>query len=169
LAVKCIPLFKKSSDPSIVNITSLGAYFLNRSCCEFSYAQSKAAGTFPVISELMIEEHMTRMMSAGLMPFKIRVNSICPGTPSPLLVFREGLMIGLFHSNLTTDDKGNLWPPMEEATKNIPKGYASWRCKWLTIVDLASGLKLEVLALCSLLLLGGTLMVLHLLLMVDGS
>jgi len=49
LAVKCIPLFKKSNDPSIVNITSLGAYFLNRSCCEFSYAQSKAAGTFPVM------------------------------------------------------------------------------------------------------------------------
>lgn len=49
LAVKCIPLFKKSNDPSIVNITSLGAYFLNRSCCEFSYAQSKAAGAFPVM------------------------------------------------------------------------------------------------------------------------
>lgn len=44
LSVKFIPLFKKSSDPSIVNITSLGAHFLNRAVCEFSYAQSKAAG-----------------------------------------------------------------------------------------------------------------------------
>jgi hypothetical protein len=78
-------------------------------------------------------------------------------------------MIGLFHSNLTTDDKGNLWPPMEEATKNIPKGYASWRCKWLTIVDLAFGLRLEVLASCSLLLLEVTLTELPLLLMGDGS
>jgi len=74
----------------------------------------------------MIEEHMTRMMSAGLMPFKIRVNSICPGTPPFLYGFdRLRLMKGLFHSNLTTDDEGNLWPPMEEATKNIPKGYVS--------------------------------------------
>lgn len=44
LSVKMIPLFKKSSDPSVVNITSLGAHFLNRAVCEFSYAQSKAAG-----------------------------------------------------------------------------------------------------------------------------
>jgi hypothetical protein len=78
-------------------------------------------------------------------------------------------MIGLFHSNLTTDDKGNLWPPMEEATKNIPKGYVFPNRKWLTIVDLASGPRLEVLASCSLLLLGGTSMVLPSLWMVDGS
>jgi hypothetical protein len=70
---------------------------------------------------------------------------------------------------LTTDDKGNLWPPMEEATKNIPKGYVSLRCKWLTIVDLAFGLRLEVLASCSLLLLEVTLTELPLLLMGDGS
>ncbi len=31
LGVKFLPLFKKSEDPSICNITSLGAFFLNRS------------------------------------------------------------------------------------------------------------------------------------------
>lgn len=44
LTIKFIPLFKKSNDPSVCNITSLAATFLSRRCCEFSYAQSKAAG-----------------------------------------------------------------------------------------------------------------------------
>jgi hypothetical protein len=127
LAVKCIPLFKKSSDPSIVNITSLGAYFLNRSCCEFSYAQSKAAGTSNST------DFVTPLMNRGTHDQDDVCRTYAFQDPSQLylsryaslLVSGKALMIGLFHSNLTTDDKGNLWPPMEEATKNIPKGYVS--------------------------------------------
>jgi hypothetical protein len=58
---------------------------------------------------------------------------------------------------------------MEEATKSIPKGYVYVKYRWLMIVDLAFGPRSEVLASCSLLLLGDTLTVLPLLLMVDGS
>jgi NAD(P)-dependent dehydrogenase (short-subunit alcohol dehydrogenase family) len=64
--------------------------------CEFSYAQSKAA-----------EKQLTQLMSAALQPFHIRVNSICPG---------------LFPSGLTLNGQGELWTPMKEATKIIPKG-----------------------------------------------
>lgn len=46
LAVKFIPLFQKSQTPSVCNITSLASIFLNRKVCEFSYAQSKAAGAY---------------------------------------------------------------------------------------------------------------------------
>ncbi|WWC73715.1 uncharacterized protein I206_107687 [Kwoniella pini CBS 10737] len=38
LAVKFIPLFKKSKDACVTNITSLAAYFLNRAVCEYAYA-----------------------------------------------------------------------------------------------------------------------------------
>jgi len=94
LGVKFIPLFKKSESPSICNITSLGAFFLNRAVCEFSYCQSKAA-----------ETHLTQMMAAAFMPMKIRVNTICPG---------------LFPSELTTDASGEFFPPMKVAINNIP-------------------------------------------------
>jgi NAD(P)-dependent dehydrogenase (short-subunit alcohol dehydrogenase family) len=80
LAVKFIPLFMKAEDPSVVNITSMAAHFLNRAVCEFSYGQSKAAGRSRTETfKLMAEEHLTKLMSAGLMPFKIRVNAVVPG------------------------------------------------------------------------------------------
>ncbi|RSH93294.1 hypothetical protein EHS25_007648 [Saitozyma podzolica] len=98
LAVKFIPLFKASNDPSICNITSLATVFLNRAVCEFSYAQSKAA-----------EAHMTRLMAAGLSPLGFRVNSVTPG---------------LFKSELTTTPNGELYPVMERQLENIPNGRA---------------------------------------------
>ncbi|WVQ79212.1 hypothetical protein IAT38_001308 [Cryptococcus sp. DSM 104549] len=105
MAVKCIPLFKKSDSPSVCNITSLAAHFFNRAVCEFSYGQSKAA-----------EVHLTRLMAAGLLPYKIRCNSVCPG---------------LFKSQLTTgtaDPDAPLWPPMQNAVENaIPAGRTG---KW---------------------------------------
>jgi hypothetical protein len=128
LAVKCIPLFKKSSDPSIVNITSLGAYFLNRSCCEFSYAQSKAAGTWKC--HYLADGRGTHDQDDVCWTYAFQDPSqLYLSRYASLLVSGKALMIGLFHSNLTTDDKGNLWPPMEEATKNIPKGYVLLECK----------------------------------------
>ncbi|ORY34751.1 hypothetical protein BCR39DRAFT_125853 [Naematelia encephala] len=96
LGVKFIPLFQKSADPSICNITSIASVFLNRAVCEFSYAQSKAA-----------EAHMTTLMAAALQPFKIRVNSVCPG---------------LFPSGLTTTSDGKLYSLLVGQLKNIPKG-----------------------------------------------
>lgn len=73
------------------------------------------------------EEHLTKLMAAGLSPFGIRVNAICPGKlPFPLHVLRAGVTklrpTGLFHSNLTTDAQGNLYPPMQASLANIPKG-----------------------------------------------
>ncbi|WVF68491.1 hypothetical protein IAT40_003258 [Kwoniella sp. CBS 6097] len=118
LAVKCIPLFKKSADPCITNITSLAAqFFLNRAVCEYSYAQSKAA-----------ETHLTTLMAAGLSPFKIRVNSVSPG---------------LFKSQLTTggqDRYGEMWKPQQNACKNaIPKGREGhWEELAGTVLMLAS-------------------------------
>lgn len=130
-----IPLFKKASDPSIVNITSLGALFLNRSVCEFSYAQSKAAG-------MSFSRDRYWEMGLGLMDrgtsYQIDVGrfdafqdpSQCDlsrsVTRTPYLISLESstntIYIGLFHSNLTTDSNGNLWQPMQEAVNNIPKG-----------------------------------------------
>ncbi|KAK4688548.1 hypothetical protein P7C73_g1576, partial [Tremellales sp. Uapishka_1] len=98
LAIKFLPMLKRSKDASIVNITSMGALFLNRACCEFAYAQSKAA-----------EEHLTRLMAASLMPFKVRVNSVIPG---------------MFPSQLTTTPDGTFFPPQQIAIKSIPKGRA---------------------------------------------
>ncbi|OWZ76967.1 hypothetical protein C365_04224 [Cryptococcus neoformans Bt85] len=105
LAVKCIPLFKNSDNPSVCNITSLAAHFFNRAVCEYSYGQSKAA-----------EVHLTRLMAAGLLPYKIRCNSVCPG------LFRSQLTTG------TTDLDAPLWPPMQRATEEaIPARRAG---KW---------------------------------------
>ncbi|KAK1923596.1 hypothetical protein DB88DRAFT_540794 [Papiliotrema laurentii] len=98
LAVNFIPLFQKAPEPSVCNITSLAAFFLARSVCEFSYAQSKAG-----------ETQLTQLMAAALQPFKIRVNSICPG---------------LFPSGLTLNAEGDYHKPMAEAHSNIPKGRA---------------------------------------------
>lgn len=47
LSAKFIPLFKKSSNPSVCLITSMASFFLNRAVCELSYAQSKAAESEP--------------------------------------------------------------------------------------------------------------------------
>ncbi|ADV23382.1 Hypothetical protein CGB_G2340W [Cryptococcus gattii WM276] len=105
LAVKCIPLFKNSDNPSVCNITSLAAHFFNRAVCEYSYGQSKAA-----------EVHLTRLMAAGLLPYKIRCNSVCPG------LFRSQLTTG------TADPDAPLWPPMQRATEEaIPARRAG---KW---------------------------------------
>ncbi|RXK36393.1 hypothetical protein M231_06359 [Tremella mesenterica] len=93
MGVKFIPMFQKSDNPVIINITSLAAEFMNREVCEFSYAQSKAA-----------EQQLTKLMSAALMPFKIRVNAISPG---------------LFPSQLTTTGQGSLYPPMQRAADEI--------------------------------------------------
>ncbi|OCF62206.1 hypothetical protein L486_01873 [Kwoniella mangroviensis CBS 10435] len=99
LAVKFIPLFQKSDDACVTNITSLASHFLNRACCEFAYAQSKAA-----------ETHLTKLMAAGLTPFNIRVNSIAPG------IFKSQLTTG------TTDRDAPLWSIQQNQLKNIPKG-----------------------------------------------
>ncbi|WVO14340.1 hypothetical protein L204_101972 [Cryptococcus depauperatus] len=105
MAVKFIPLFKKSSSPSVCNITSLAAHFFNRACCEYSYGQSKAA-----------EAHLTRLMAAGLLPYGIRCNSVCPG------LFKSQLTTG------STGEDGQLWPPMQNAVNDaIPAKRAG---KW---------------------------------------
>nr|XP_019043566.1 hypothetical protein I302_08146 [Kwoniella bestiolae CBS 10118]OCF22496.1 hypothetical protein I302_08146 [Kwoniella bestiolae CBS 10118] len=100
LAVKCIPLLQKSNDACVTNITSLASHFLNRACCEFAYAQSKAA-----------ETHLTQLMAAGLSPFNIRVNSIAPG------IFKSQLTTG------TTERDAPLWSVQQNQLKNIPKGH----------------------------------------------
>ncbi|OCF62207.1 hypothetical protein L486_01874 [Kwoniella mangroviensis CBS 10435] len=46
LSVKLIPLFKKSSDPAISNITSIGGQTIDRSFTHPAYAGAKAAGLF---------------------------------------------------------------------------------------------------------------------------
>ncbi|ODN98112.1 hypothetical protein I350_07754 [Cryptococcus amylolentus CBS 6273] len=101
MAVKFLPLFQKSENPAITNITSLAAHFLNRAVCEFSYAQSKAA-----------ETHLTRLMAAGLLPYKVRVNAVCPG------LYRSQLTTG------STDPDAPFWPPQINAMNNggIPAG-----------------------------------------------
>jgi NAD(P)-dependent dehydrogenase (short-subunit alcohol dehydrogenase family) len=48
---------------------------------------------------------MTQLLAATLSPFKIRVNSVCPG---------------LFKSQLTTDATGELYSVMSDQIKNIP-------------------------------------------------
>ncbi|KIR27645.1 hypothetical protein I309_03568 [Cryptococcus deuterogattii LA55] len=105
VAVKCIPLFKNSDNPSVCNITSLAAHLFNRAVCEYSYGQSKAA-----------EVHLNRLMAAGLLPYKIRCNSVCSG------LFRSQLTTG------TADSDAPLWPPMQRATEEaIPARRAG---KW---------------------------------------
>lgn len=99
LSAQFLPMFAKSNNPSVVNITSLASLFLDRSVCEYSYAQSKAA-----------ESHLTRLLAASLQVAGVRVNAIMPG---------------LFKSQLTVNpESGELWPPMQEALKRIPGGRA---------------------------------------------
>lgn len=58
---------KKNGGGAIVNISSQSAFFAQR---EFlCYSSTKAAIV-----------HMTRLMALDLAPFKIRVNTVCPGT-----------------------------------------------------------------------------------------
>ncbi|KAL7425128.1 hypothetical protein Q5752_000816 [Cryptotrichosporon argae] len=95
LTIKLLPLLRKAADPCVVNISSIASHFLNRKVVEFSYSQSKAA-----------EEGLTRLMAAGLLTYKIRVNSIQPG---------------LFPSQLTVAG-GKYFKPMEESIADIPKG-----------------------------------------------
>jgi NAD(P)-dependent dehydrogenase (short-subunit alcohol dehydrogenase family) len=58
---------KKNGGGAIVNISSQSAFFAQR---EFlCYSSTKAAIV-----------HMTRLMALDLAPFKIRVNTLCPGT-----------------------------------------------------------------------------------------
>jgi dihydroanticapsin dehydrogenase len=58
---------KKNGGGAIVNIGSQSAFFAQR---EFlCYSSTKAAIV-----------HMTRLMALDLAPFKIRVNTVCPGT-----------------------------------------------------------------------------------------
>lgn len=115
LAIRGIPFFKKSQDPSVVNITSLASIFLNRAVCEYSYAQSKAA-----------EAHLTRLMAAGLGPLGIRVSLALINAAQPGLSIAQvnSIVPGLFPSQLTTDPNGNFWQPMQDSIANIPKGRA---------------------------------------------
>ncbi|ORX37732.1 hypothetical protein BD324DRAFT_623064 [Kockovaella imperatae] len=115
LTVQFIPYFQKSEDPSVCNITSLAASFLNMGCCEFSYAQSKAA-----------ETQLSRLMAGVLKPFNIRVNCVKPG---------------LFPSGLTTfPGTEQLYPPMQQAAeKQIPRGApGTWEQIAGTVLMMAS-------------------------------
>ncbi|WWC95809.1 hypothetical protein V866_002675 [Kwoniella sp. B9012] len=99
LSVKLIPLFKKSSDPVISNITSIGGQTIDRSITHPAYASAKAA-----------EIHLTQRLAANLIPLKIRVNSISPG---------------LFKSQLTTGSSevdAPLAPIIEQLIKGVPSG-----------------------------------------------
>jgi NAD(P)-dependent dehydrogenase (short-subunit alcohol dehydrogenase family) len=82
--------------PRTVSRSIFSGELIRSSVCEFSYAQSKAG-----------ETQLTQLMAAALQPFKIRVNSICPG---------------LFPSGLTLNAEGDYHKPMAEAHSNIPKG-----------------------------------------------
>ncbi|KAK6908473.1 hypothetical protein I203_102475 [Kwoniella mangroviensis CBS 8507] len=102
LSVKLIPLFKKSSDPAISNITSIGGQTIDRSFTHPAYAGAKAAG--------MSKIHLTQRLAANFIPLKIRVNSITPG---------------LFKSQLTTGSSevnAPLAPVIQQLIKAVPSG-----------------------------------------------
>nr|XP_019043564.1 hypothetical protein I302_08144 [Kwoniella bestiolae CBS 10118]OCF22494.1 hypothetical protein I302_08144 [Kwoniella bestiolae CBS 10118] len=99
LSVKLIPLFQKSNDPVISNITSLAGVGVERLIAHPAYASAKAA-----------ELHLTKLMAANFIPFKIRVNSLSPG---------------LFKSQMTTgssDAETPVPPVVEQVVKTFPSG-----------------------------------------------
>jgi NAD(P)-dependent dehydrogenase (short-subunit alcohol dehydrogenase family) len=68
LTMGCLPLLRKSDAPSVINISSVGAFSTERSIGGAAYNASKAAVV-----------QLTRVLAAQLIPFKVRVNSIAPG------------------------------------------------------------------------------------------
>ncbi|KAI5480928.1 hypothetical protein MNV49_006738 [Pseudohyphozyma bogoriensis] len=93
-----IPLLRKSNLPVVINICSLAALGLQRRGSSVTLGATKA-GTL----------HLTALLSSRLIPFKIRVNAVCPG---------------LFPSAMTSNDGKTLAPVLSEAVKVSPVGRA---------------------------------------------
>ncbi|WWC73713.1 uncharacterized protein I206_107685 [Kwoniella pini CBS 10737] len=68
LSIALLPLLRKSKDPVITNISSLAALITKPDIIHPAYGSAKAG-----------ESHLTRLLAANLIPFKIRVNSLSPG------------------------------------------------------------------------------------------
>ncbi|XAO26173.1 hypothetical protein I312_105007 [Cryptococcus bacillisporus CA1280] len=97
-------------DSDFANMTAIhcaGPYFLG--------VKSLSANTH-MANPKAAEVHLTRLMAAGLLPYKFRCNSVCPG------LFRSQLTTG------TADPDAPLWPSMQRATEEaIPARRAG---KW---------------------------------------
>ncbi|KAL7411419.1 hypothetical protein BDY24DRAFT_396713 [Mrakia frigida] len=68
VSVAFLPFLRLSDSPSITNICSIAAYSLSRKAGTPSYGPSKAGAV-----------QLTQQLAARFMPFKIRVNALCPG------------------------------------------------------------------------------------------
>lgn len=63
-----VPLLKKADDPNVVVIASIAGLAIQRALGSITYGTSKAAAI-----------HLGQLLAGRLSPFKIRVNTICPG------------------------------------------------------------------------------------------
>ncbi|RSH87378.1 hypothetical protein EHS25_003287 [Saitozyma podzolica] len=95
--IAMIPLLRKSSLPVVINIASLAALGLQRRGSSITLGATKAGNL-----------HLTSLLASRLIPFKIRVNAVCPG---------------IFPSPMTGDGKV-LMPVLSEAVKVSPAGRA---------------------------------------------
>ncbi|KAK4689320.1 hypothetical protein P7C73_g800, partial [Tremellales sp. Uapishka_1] len=95
--VALIPYLRKSTLPVVINIASLAALGLQRRGSSVTLGATKA-GTL----------HLTSLLASRLIPFKIRVNAVCPG---------------IFPSAMTGDGT-TLAPVLSDAVKVSPVGRA---------------------------------------------
>lgn len=68
MTTACIPLLRKSDNPSVVVIASIAALANQRAMGSLTYSVSKAATV-----------HLGSLLAGRLHPMKIRVNTVCPG------------------------------------------------------------------------------------------